>query len=281
MAESRTTRRQHARRHGRRAAVIAACTVALLFADVAVGGWLRDSDDSRAAPAPSSTTTSTTVAPVEPPTIATTTVEVLEVRAEPSAAAPSIASLAPTTEYGFPTTMLVDSTLADSAPGWVPVLVPFHKPNSTVGWASADEVTLAETTYEIRISLSRHELVFLNSGEPVLSTSVILGTSETPTPPGRFYVTDPLNCGVEGAPGYPVSVCDEAYGAFAIGISGLSEALDSFKGTIPQLAVHGTNLPGTELGKDLSNGCVRIPNDIVLAIARATPLLGVPVTITA
>jgi lipoprotein-anchoring transpeptidase ErfK/SrfK len=161
------------------------------------------------------------------------------------------------------------------------VLVPFLKPNSTLGWVPEDQVALSETTYEIQINLGRHELVFLNAGQPVLTTAVILGTPETPTPVGRFYVTDPLNCNVESVPGYPVAGCSSAYGAFAIGISGLSEALDSFEGTIPQIAVHGTDLPPTELGKDLSNGCVRIPNDAVLQIAQTTPLLGVPVTITA
>jgi lipoprotein-anchoring transpeptidase ErfK/SrfK len=276
------TRSEQARRQGRRRTVIAAGLAALLLGPIAVVGVVRGeaSAKPRASPPPSTQATTTT-APQERATIATTTVESLGVRAEPSATAPLLTSLAATTGYGFTTTMLVESEQAASAPGWVPVLIPFQKPNSTVGWVPAAEVTLSETTYEIEISLSRHELVLLNAGAPVLSTTVILGTPETPTPPGRFYVTDPLNCNVETVPGYPVAECSSAYGAFAIGISGLSEVLDSFDGTIPQLAVHGTDLPPTELGKDLSNGCVRIPNDVVLQMARTVPLLGVPVTVTA
>ena len=282
MPEPRVTRSEQARRQGRRRTVIAAGLAALLLGPIAVVGVVRGeaSAKPRAAPPPSTQATTTT-APQEPATIATTTVESLGVRAEPSATAPILTSLAATTGYGFTTTMLVESDQAASAPGWVPVLIPFQKPNSTVGWVPAAEVTLSETTYEIEISLSRHELVLLNAGAPVLSTTVILGTPETPTPPGRFYVTDPLNCNVETVPGYPVAECSSAYGAFAIGVSGLSEVLDSFDGTIPQLAVHGTDLPPTELGKDLSNGCVRIPDDVVLQIARTVPLLGVPVTVTA
>jgi lipoprotein-anchoring transpeptidase ErfK/SrfK len=81
-------------------------------------------------------------------------------------------------------------------------------------------------------------------------------------------------------PGYPTGRCSGAYGAFAIGTSALSEQLDSFQGTIPQIALHGTDLPATELGKDLSNGCIRMPNEMILQIAAITPLLGTPVTIT-
>jgi len=283
VTEPGVPRTERARRRGRRRTIVAAGVAALLLAPVTGVGVLRgeETEAPQAAPPPSTSPATTTTLAEQPATVATTKVESLGVRAEPNGTAPILASLGPTTGYGFATTLLVESDQAASAPGWVPVLIPFQKPNSTLGWVPAEEVALSETTYEIEINLGRHELVMLNAGEPVLSTTVILGTPETPTPPGRFYVTDPLNCNTESVPGYPIAQCSGAYGAFAIGISGLSEALDSFDGTIPQLAVHGTNLPPTELGKDLSNGCVRIPNDVVLQMARTTPLLGVPVTITA
>lgn len=280
--EPRVTRAERARRRGRRRTVLAVGVAALLLGPVTGVGVLRGEEAKpQAAPPPTTQATTTTTLAEEPATFATTAVESLGVRTEPRADAPLLTSLAAVTGYGLTTTLLVDTDQAAAAPGWVPVLVPFHKPNSTLGWVPEAEVTLAETPYEIEISLSRHELVFLNAGEPVVSTAVILGTPATPTPPGRFYVTDPLNCNTEVVPGYPVAQCSSAYGAFAIGISGLSDALDSFDGTIPQIAVHGTNLPPTELGKDLSNGCVRIPNEVVTQIAQTTPLLGVPVTITA
>jgi lipoprotein-anchoring transpeptidase ErfK/SrfK len=43
--------------------------------------------------------------------------------------------------------------------------------------------------------------------------------------------------------------------------------------------VHGTNNPG-EVGQNISNGCVRVPNDIIEQIAMQAPL-GTPVTIVA
>jgi lipoprotein-anchoring transpeptidase ErfK/SrfK len=149
------------------------------------------------------------------------------------------------------------------------------------GWVQAADVTTSQTTYAIRVSLTDHTLVLLKSGTTVLTTKVIIGASATATPVGRFYLTDPLNCNKESVPGYQVAQCGSAYGTFAIGTSGLSEKLDSFDGTMPQIALHGTDLPASSLGQDLSNGCVRMPNDVILQIAQITPLLGTPVTITA
>jgi len=175
---------------------------------------------------------------------------------------------------------LVDYDRPGATLEWLPVTVPFKKPNNTPGWVRAEEVTVAQTTYEIHVQLWTHNLQLLKDGKVVLSTKVIVGTKDTPTPTGRFYVTDPVNCNTESVKGYPIGQCSGAYGAFAVGTSGLSEKLDSFSGTIPQIALHGTNLPATELGKDLSNGCIRMPNEVITQIASITPLIGTPVVIT-
>ena len=62
-----------------------------------------------------------------------------------------------------------------------------------------------------------------------------------------------------------------------IGISGHSDVLFEFAGGPGQLAVHGTNDP-SKMGQNISNGCVRVPNDVILKIANTVPL-GTPVTI--
>jgi lipoprotein-anchoring transpeptidase ErfK/SrfK len=96
------------------------------------------------------------------------------------------------------------------------------------------------------------------------------GKAATPTPPGQFYITDPVDLRKNPNTGY---------GQFALGISGYSDVLTSFKGGPGQLAVHGTNNPG-EVGSDISNGCVRVPNEIILQLALQAPL-GTPVNIVA
>ena len=40
---------------------------------------------------------------------------------------------------------------------------------------------------------------------------------------------------------------------------------------MPRIALHGTHIP-ERVGEALSNGCIRIPNDIVETIARQAPL---------
>ena len=59
--------------------------------------------------------------------------------------------------------------------------------------------------------------------------------------------------------------------------SGYSEALESFGGGPPQIALHGTNHPEL-IGGDVSNGCVRVPNDMITQVYETVPL-GTPVSI--
>jgi len=66
--------------------------------------------------------------------------------------------------------------------------------------------------------------------------------------------------------------------AYALGLSGYSEVLFSFNGGPGQIAVHGTNNP-SQVGQNISNGCVRVPNDVIVQIADQAPL-GTPVIIT-
>ena len=194
-----------------------------------------------------------------------------------------VATLAAKTSYGLPTTLLLQgSTTTGRVPaGWLPVLVPLHKPNGTPGFVQVADVTETYTAYVIEVSLSQHMLTVKRAGVPIMSTKVIIGTPTTKTPTGVFSITDPLNCNTTSVPGYPLAKCSSVYGAVAIGTSGLSNDLSSFDGTIPQIALHGTDLPDTDLGQDLSNGCVRMPNAAIVAIAKLQPLLGTPVFITA
>jgi lipoprotein-anchoring transpeptidase ErfK/SrfK len=215
-----------------------------------------------------------------PFTIATTKVDQLRIYRQPRTAGSLVATLRAKTSYGNTTTLLTDSDVSNPVWGWIPVIVPLHKPNYTTGWVQASDVTLTQTSYAIDISLSQHTLVLRNAGQPVLTTKIIIGASKSPTPTGRFFLTDPINCNTIAVPGYPLGKCSPVYGAFAIGTSGLSDVLDSFDGTIPQIALHGTDLPASQLGTDQSNGCVRMPNDVITQIARLTPLLGTPLTIT-
>src|SRR5262249_61625553 len=107
-----------------------------------------------------------------------------------------------------------------------------------------------------------------NFAQRFLQSGVVLGADKPPPPPGTFYVTDPLDLHRQPNAGY---------GVFALGISGFSNVLTSFKGGPGQLAVHGTNNPA-QVGQNISNGCVRVPNDVIEKLAFQAGL-GPPRTI--
>jgi len=103
-----------------------------------------------------------------------------------------------------------------------------------------------------------------------VETGAVIGSPESPTPVGSFYMTDPVD--LQDDP-------DGDYGAFALGLSGYSDVLYEFAGGPGQLALHGTS-HSDQAGQDISNGCVRVPNDVILQIAERLPL-GTPVEIVA
>src|SRR6266516_695502 len=251
-----------------RAAIAAGVVAALAVGGIA--GWALLRDDAKAAPqkraAAPSTTTTTAPKPVAAVTAAQKVPELTAYQdaVETSAA---VTKLSAKTEYGLPRTFLV--TDQSSRPGWLNVLLPI-RPNGASGWIKASDVTLGTSDYEIRIELGAHKRTLLKLGQPVLDSGVVIGADKTPTPVGKFYVTDPLDLHSQPNAGY---------GVFALGISGYSDVLTSFKGGPGQLAVHGTNNPG-QVGQNISNGCVRVPNDIIEQIAAQAPL-GTPVTIVA
>jgi lipoprotein-anchoring transpeptidase ErfK/SrfK len=245
----------------------------LVVALGATGAWLLVRDDAKAAPkkraAAPTTTTTTTPTPPPPAPAVTATQKVPELTAYHDAVetAPAVTKLSDKTEYKVPRTYLV--TDQTSRPGWLNVLLPV-RPNGASGWIKASDVTLGTSDYEIKIELGAHKLTLFKLAQPILESGTVIGTDKTPTPLGKFYITDPVD--LQKNP-------NTGYGVFALGISGYSDVLTSFKGGPGQIAVHGTSNPG-QVGQNISNGCVRVPNDVIMQLAMQTPL-GTPVTIVA
>ena len=132
---------------------------------------------------------------------------------------------------------------------WYQVALP-AKPNGQTGWVRASDVTVRSTDTTIHVYLAEHQLDLVVDGTVTMTAPVAIGSPYTPTPRGTFYITDPIDLASD--PG-------SAYGAYALGISGYSDALDTFKGSLPQIAIHGTSQPQL-IGKSVSNGCVRMTN---------------------
>jgi lipoprotein-anchoring transpeptidase ErfK/SrfK len=281
---SSATGQSRRQQRSRRGLVVGGVALVIAVAAIAVAVSAGSNDRTRphlaAKPEPTTTSTTTPSPDAGPFTIAASRVLALAVYPEPTTTGPPIVTLGTKSTYGLPTVVAVDQAQISPSPDWVPVVIPLRKPNSTIGWVQASQVTLSQTSYLVRVSLREHRLVLLDAGKEVMASTVIIGKPQTPTPVGRFYVTDSVNCNTQLVTAYPVVTCASAYGVYALPLSGLSEALDSFQGTIPQLALHGTDLPDTEFGKDLSNGCVRLPNSVILRLGEIVPV-GTPVEITA
>jgi lipoprotein-anchoring transpeptidase ErfK/SrfK len=173
------------------------------------------------------------------------------------------------TPWGSPTPFLVrEARRIANGETWLKVLVP-RRPNGTTGWLLRDQVRLRPVDYSVEVDLSARTVRLLRGGRAMRSWPVGIGRDWTPTPTGSFFVTVKLR---------PPQI-SAVYGAWALGLSGYSEVLEQFGTGDGQLALHGTaNL--SNLGQEVSNGCVRMHNQAITTLAETLPL-GTPVTIQA
>lgn len=163
---------------------------------------------------------------------------------------------------GAPLTFLVIRKTS----GWVKVLLPM-RPNGSTGWVSTADVGLSHTDYRIHVSPRRHRVELRKGARTIMARPAATGAAKTPTPTGAYFVTvlirtpDPKG----------------AYGPYAFGLSAYSNVLFHFGGGPGQVGLHGTNEPSS-LGRSASNGCIRVSDDTISALAKIIPL-GTPVTI--
>jgi hypothetical protein len=250
-----------------------------LAAGIAVAAWAAtraeapvatETPAASAAPSPSATLSGSVPAPSLRlgEIIATTAVDELEVFDAPDGSVTdtlgewSLATFQPLTLLAIEEQVVADVR-------WLHVLIP-AQPNQSTGWIRAEDVTLSSTDITINIYVAEHELELLDGDRVLLTASVAVGTDATPTPPGIYSVTDPLDSTHNDT---------GVYGAFALGLSGFSEVLETFNGAPPQLAIHGTNEPDL-IGQSVSNGCIRLTNPDVLTVVEHAGL-GTPVIIHA
>jgi len=162
---------------------------------------------------------------------------------------------------GAPLTFSVDRQEGQ----WLRVSLP-ARPNGSTGWVSASDVTVTQVPYRIEISAEGHQLRLYKSGELLYTFPAATGTGGTPTPRGRFYLTELL------AP------TNSGYGPYAYGLSGFSEVLNDFGGGPGQIGLHGTDDTGS-IGQSVSHGCIRLSNANITTLANMLPL-GTPVLIS-
>jgi lipoprotein-anchoring transpeptidase ErfK/SrfK len=173
-------------------------------------------------------------------------------------------ALANPNENGAPLVFLAETLQGD----WVEVLLPI-RPNGSTGWIKASDVTLARNPYQIEVRLADHRIVVHEGDEVILDEPIAVGTADTPTPGGRYYIKELLKPPDPNGP----------YGTYAYGLSGFSNELESFNGGDGVIGIHGTNDPAS-IGTDVSHGCIRMTNEAITRLAGILPL-GTPVHIAA
>jgi lipoprotein-anchoring transpeptidase ErfK/SrfK len=172
-------------------------------------------------------------------------------------------SLANPNSLGAPLVMLVDST----RPGWVRVWLP-QRPNESSAWVPAKDVSLVRDDEHILVDLATRKVELLKGDSVAFDATAAVGSPQSPTPTGYFYVTELLR--VTGA--------DSPYGPYALGLSAFSNTYLSFDGGPGQIAIHGTDDPAS-VGQYASHGCIRLSNLDITELAAMVET-GTPVTIT-
>ena len=152
--------------------------------------------------------------------------------------------------------------------GWTQVQLP-SRPNNSLGWVRSADLDEADHPYRIEVSISGRRVQVFDGSDQLVETSAAVGTGDTPTPPGTYYLValiKPTNGG---------------YGPYAYALSGHSEALFSFAGGDGRIGLHGTDDPNS-IGNAVSHGCIRIPNDVITRMVEQIGLpLGTPVVVNA
>lgn len=150
--------------------------------------------------------------------------------------------------------------------GWLQVATP-QRPGPRHGWIRATGVRIARTAVSLHVDRSRRTVAVRRGGRLARRIRVSVGGRGTPTPTGRFAVTDRLH--LRGS---------QAYGCCAIALTGRQRRLvDGWRGG-DRIAIHGTRQPWT-IGEAASLGCLRARERDVRALMRQVPL-GAPVFIT-
>jgi L,D-transpeptidase catalytic domain len=174
-----------------------------------------------------------------------------------------VAVLGRRTEFG--STVKLDVVVARG--NWLAVISE-RLPNGELGWVPRARVSVRRIEWSIRVSLSRRTMELRRDGRLVRQMRVAIGARSSPTPPGRFVITDHLDATHYGS----------VYGCCILVLSGHQTHPPKWfdPRTEWRLAIHG----GPGIGSAVSAGCLHASDSDLRMLMRLTPL-GTPVVVTA
>lgn len=162
------------------------------------------------------------------------------------------------TYFGNPLVLRVLS----GAPGdeWAEVQIP-TRPIMT-GWVKTDEFSWSWSDYYVQVNVATNTVTVWDGDDLLVEgVSVVTGSPGRETPLASTFV-DEIIAGPS-----------PAYGPWMLSLGVFSEAISTFgsAGGLPKVALHGTNKPQL-LGQYASNGCIRLPNDVITLLAETVPV---------
>jgi hypothetical protein len=188
----------------------------------------------------------------------------LAAHAEPSGRSRVVGRVVPASKYyGVPLVLWAMKV----EHGWGRVELPYVWPRQQ-GWIRLDDLARDRTFIHVDVDLSEHRVRVYKHDDLLFAAPGATGAPSSPTPPGHYVVTDRVPFPSGGV-----------LGTFAFGISGIQPHLPAGWSGGNQLAIHGTNAPGT-IGTSASAGCVRV-SEATLDALKPLLRLGTPVVIHA
>jgi lipoprotein-anchoring transpeptidase ErfK/SrfK len=133
----------------------------------------------------------------------------------------------------------------DERGGWLRVMEK-QLPNGRTGWIRGSAAAILHSPWSLRADLSERIVEVSRDGRVVRRIRVGIGKPTTPTPLGRFAVTDKLHYS-KPAPGY---------GCCVLALTGRQPLVRSPWRDGLRMAIHGTDDPAT-IGGAASLGCLR------------------------
>ena len=178
-----------------------------------------------------------------------------------------VARLGERTEFGSPQTVGVMRRRGR----WFGV-VTTHLPNGRLGWIDRDQVgglSYFRTRLNLVLDLSARRLVFRSGTSVIRRMRVGIGAPASPTPVGRFAITDKLS-----GPAF-----SSYYGCCILALSAHQPHLPAGWGGGDRIAIHGTYDVGS-IGAASTAGCIRAAAADLHVLMRRVPL-GTPVFVHA
>jgi L,D-transpeptidase catalytic domain len=175
----------------------------------------------------------------------------------------ALVHLSPQTEYGSPTVVWA----SERRGRWLGVVTPALS-NGQLGWLDVDRArpVMWRSPYKLVAQLTERTVILKRGARVLRTIPVTIGRPDTPTPIGRFEVTDKL-----------LTPPGTAYGCCILALSGHQPNLRPGWAGGDRIAIHGS--PSQLVGAAASAGCLRARDKDLRVLMRLVPL-GTPVLIT-